>query len=290
MILIGRKRRINFPAKGFLHGHWTVHRLAAGIVHLGSAYKVLNGVIGQISLHSYIRDFLTQNTHHIVGKLAVDILLGTSFADKNILVILRQSKKVVPINSRPTTIPASKTTDWDVELSTVDVFKETPARMSATKTRNELRKAKQICLKKKGFRTVRIVFKETGLIYSEPTENVIRQGQLMEAKCIMEVRPSVLFDLLVPNVANIPVFVPKNMVFFTSSDSMVSIFDLEQIEKERCHTPTIIQATPRPPVQMDVRATTLYTNQVWKDTANTPPEFVSVLIRFINMLKQFQEI
>lgn len=59
--------------------HWTVRREAAGNVHLRSAFKDSIAIIGKIDLHVRIGDSLTEGTFRIVDKLALNILLGTSF-------------------------------------------------------------------------------------------------------------------------------------------------------------------------------------------------------------------
>lgn len=65
----------------------------------------------------------------------------------------------------------------------------------------------------------------------------------MPSKGIMEVCSKVPFDILVCNLANIPVHVPKDVLFCAYGDSMINIIDPEQVYKERRHTVATVQAT-----------------------------------------------
>lgn len=80
-------------AETFLPERWTIHRQAAGKMHLCTASKDLIDDIGKIDVHVRIGDYLTKATFHIVDELAINILFGTSFLDENILGMLSQSKK-----------------------------------------------------------------------------------------------------------------------------------------------------------------------------------------------------
>lgn len=72
---------------------------------------------------------------------------------------------------------------------------------------------------------MKVVSKEAGLLYFDPTETVIRQGSVIPAKGIMKVRPNVPFEILVVNVANILEHVPKHEVLPASTESIVDIVD-----------------------------------------------------------------
>lgn len=74
-----------------------------------------------------------------------------------------------------------------------------------------------------------------GLLYSEPTETVVRQRQLTTAKGIMRVRSNLPLDVLVVSVASSTVYAPEDIVLGVSSDSMVNIIDLEQVGRERLY-------------------------------------------------------
>lgn len=74
----------------------------------------------------------------------------------------------------PVSIPAPKRTDEVVRVSTTNASVATAPRVASTKTQVELRLDKIISLKPKNIGTVKVDAKETGLIYFELTETVIR--------------------------------------------------------------------------------------------------------------------
>lgn len=105
-ILTGHKSSPKFHSKSILA--WALDCLLTGRenVHLFSASKDSIDVIGKFNLHVRIVDSLTKATFHILDKLAVNILLVTSFINDDILGKLRQSKKLVPCKSKPVSILA----------------------------------------------------------------------------------------------------------------------------------------------------------------------------------------
>lgn len=113
----------------------------------------------------------------------------------------------------------------------VATFKAAPTRVTATKTKVDLRVAKQTWLEQKHIETVRFLSKETGLTYFEQTGRVFRQGQMMSAKGIVRFRPNVPFDILVDNLTNIPVHAPMHTLLCAPSDSMVDIIDSGKVGK-----------------------------------------------------------
>lgn len=84
---------------------------------------------------------LTQATFHVVDRLAVTILLGTSFIDQDIFRALPQSEKVVPRSSKSVSSLALKTTDANVIVVVAVAFE---GRLTATETQVELHVVKQI--------------------------------------------------------------------------------------------------------------------------------------------------
>lgn len=70
----------------------------------------------------------------------------------------------------------------------------------------------------------KVVFNGTGLIYFEPRGTAVQQALLMSTKCFMEVCPNVRLDILVTEVTNIPMYLPKKFLS-QSSDIMARIID-----------------------------------------------------------------
>lgn len=66
---------------------------------------------------------------------------------------------------------------------------------------------------------------ETKLFFCEPTQTVAQQRYLMLLKGVMEVCPTLSLDILVANLMNNTVHVPKQMVLCFSSDAKVNIID-----------------------------------------------------------------
>lgn len=115
-----------------------------------------------------------------------------------------------------------KTRDTDVNVSLTDAFEGTAARVTVTTGQVKLHVDKQIRLKRNDIRTVKIVSKETGILYSKQTETVVRQGHRMPAKYIKQAHSNVLFDALIAHSTNISVCVRKQMVLCAYRDSFVN--------------------------------------------------------------------
>lgn len=73
----------------------------------------------------------------------------------------------------------------------------------------------------------------------------------MPSKAFMEVPLNKPIDILVANVTNSPVYVPKNTVLSASRDSTVRNIDPEQVNKERHYTVPTTQPASKPPAQVD---------------------------------------
>lgn len=97
--------------------------------------------------------------------------------------------------------------------------------MFATNTRVKLRVAKRILQKPKEAGTVKLESKRIGLLYSEPTESVVRQEHRKSVKVIVEARPNVSFDISLPNLTNNYVNVPMNMLLSAFCISIVNTID-----------------------------------------------------------------
>lgn len=111
-------------------------------MYLRYASKVSIKNIGKIDLLIRIADPFRQSPFHIVDKLAVNILLGTSCLDKNIFSMVR-TKKVVPCNSKAASTLAPRITGTDVDVSIANASEATSATVLATKPQAELRVDKQ---------------------------------------------------------------------------------------------------------------------------------------------------
>lgn len=120
--------------------------------------------------------------------------------------------------------------------------------VTATCRQVELPLAKQILLKPREIRIVRVVSKRLGLLYFESTETIVRQGHLVPAKSIAEGHRNVQIYKLVNNHTNITVQVPKHFVICVSSDSMVYIIAPAKVDREHRHTAATIQAYSKLPV------------------------------------------
>lgn len=88
----------------------------------------------------------------------------------------------------------------------------TPARVTVTKTRAEVRVAKQVWLESSDIGTVKVLSNITGLLYFERTETVVQQEHRMPARGVMEVRLNVLLVVLVSSLTIIPVHAPKQIL------------------------------------------------------------------------------
>lgn len=102
-----------------------------------------------------------------------------------------------------------------------------PAELYAARVQTELLVSKQTWLNPKELGKVIVISKGTELLYFEPTDTVARQGHLMPAKSITEVRPNVPVYTLASNLSNHPVHVPEHIVPSRSSNSIVSIVEAE---------------------------------------------------------------
>lgn len=108
---------------------------------------------------------MTDTTFYIVDKLAVKILLGTSFTCKNILRILPQSEKVVSCNSKTVSILVPKILDEDVNVVVVVAFDTILVTVTTTKMAVELRVARKTWLISKTIGRVNITQKGAGFLY-----------------------------------------------------------------------------------------------------------------------------
>lgn len=128
---------------------------------------------------------------------------------------------MLPSNSKPISILAPKTTDADVSVIKADASEATPAKVTITRMHAELRVATQAWQIPKDIRKLKVVSKGTRLVYLGPTGIVFRQGHMISAKGIMEVRPNVSCDILVRSLTNTSVHKPKQMLLSAFTDSMV---------------------------------------------------------------------
>lgn len=111
---IGAQR--NLTAKDFTEKNRAVYRQAAGKVHLGSISKSLMNIIWKCVSRIHIGKFLRKAALEIADKLAVNILLETSFIYENIFAIIAQSKSVIPCNCKPVSLLSSKTSKITAKL------------------------------------------------------------------------------------------------------------------------------------------------------------------------------
>lgn len=105
--LLDAEGQNKLAAKAFLPKHWDIRWQAAETVHHRSASKHLIDVIGNIALYHRVGNSLAEDVLHIVKKLAVSILLKTSFNDEKTLGIWLKSKSVVPRKYKPVLIHAT---------------------------------------------------------------------------------------------------------------------------------------------------------------------------------------
>lgn len=106
----------------------------------------------------------------------------------------------------------------------------------------ELRLAEQIWLKLEDNEPVKFMPKETAVLYFEPAEAV----HLIPSKGNIEVRSSVVFDILVGNPASLLVHVLNQRIVFACSDSTVNTFHVEQVLNKLSHTVAAVRATLKP--------------------------------------------
>lgn len=135
-------------------------------------------------------------------------------------------------------------------------------------------------MKPKAIGAVKVLFTETGLPHIEPTETVAQQAHPMSTIGIMDVRQNVPFVILVGSLTIITVHVPKHVALCACGDSIASIIDTEQLEKERRHSPFHEKERPKlPDISKDGRF-----------SVSIAPEYAAFHTKFVNMLEQFQEI
>lgn len=142
--------------------------------------------------------------------------------------------------------------------------------------------------KAKKHRNSQSLFKGTGLLYIEPTGNFALQGPLKPVKGITDACTNIPYVILVANLTNVSVHLPKHTVLFASSNRLFSAIDPEQVEKERHHTVTTVHTTLKQTFQEYKDANDTSINEDWSDTINIPPEYAAYRSRFANMLQQFQ--
>lgn len=128
----------NLIAKVFLFEHCSAHRQSAGNVYLRTAFNDSIDVIMNTTLHACIWDSLMKATFHIIEKLVFNCLFGSSFVDRNVLVILTKSKNVLSCNSKRYTWLDPITTHTDKIVSMVTASEATPSRVIASKRQVEL--------------------------------------------------------------------------------------------------------------------------------------------------------
>lgn len=116
-----------------------------------------------------------------------------------------------------------------------------PRRGTATKTKAELRVVNQAWLKPGDIGTVKYLWKVAGLLYLKAMEDVVRQVRLIPVECIIEVRRSVPFDIIVATLTKTTLHVPKHMETFATEDSMVNIIDPGEVHKELRHSVATVQ-------------------------------------------------
>lgn len=182
-----------------------------------------------------------------------------------------------------------KTTKKDVNVVVAAASEAKSVVVTTTKTQVELLVGMQTRLETRIIGSSNVVFNGTALLYFELTQTVVRRGHPMSARAIMEINPSVRFDLLVANEPNIAVHVPKHMVRRSSTDNMLYIVDPEQVYRGRSKTVAALQAKSKPLVHVHERLDAPNIRKYWTNIVNIPPEYASYRTRFTNIVEQFQE-
>ena len=195
-------------------------------VSMTSASKDKMNLVGVIPIVIRLGDLKVRVWFGVIEELAVPVLLGTSFADRFIQGIFPQERKVVPNDSGPVAILSTLVKDPETNLLVEQDPLLCVKDQSDDKREIRFRVAKKRTIPPMSEAPVTVTTNAGGLMMLSPHPNLFKSRTALTAQGIMEVVPHTPFKVLVANLSNKPVDIPKHTIIAVGSDLPEKIVEL----------------------------------------------------------------
>ena len=185
--------------------------------NLGDANGQPLRVAGAVKLYVRLGDTMFTTAFVIVERLAVDVILGTTFMNRNVKSIecMRQrirfrDDRTLPILTSDTlTTPAKDATVRDKEERPPTIPTGPPNNFQDS---NTVRLARGITIPAMAQLAARVTTKAAGLVFLDPKQALLQRHRVRTANGIVEARPDIPFPIVLANFGKRPVHLPKGTV------------------------------------------------------------------------------
>ena len=172
---------------------------------------------GAVKLYVRLGDAMYSTAFVIVEHLAVDVILGTTFMNRNVKSIecMRQrirfrDDRTLPILSSDNVTTPEK--DVDARVKEEGAKPEPFGPPNNFHTSNTVRLAKGVTIPAMAQLPVRVTTKAAGLVFLDPKMALLHRHRVRTANGLVEARPDVPFPVVLANFGKRPVHLPKGTV------------------------------------------------------------------------------
>ena len=193
---------------------------------------------GVVRLFVRLGNTFFQTTFVVVERLAVEVILGTSFMNRNIKSIECMRRRVrlrddgvIPILS--TDRLSSPKEDVGASGPSKEAQPEVAEPLSNFETTNVVRLAQGITIPAMSQLPAKVVTKAAGLVFMDPKPSLMDKHAVRAANGIVEARPDVAFRISLANFRQRPVHLPKGtVVAYAKRNPATPIFALGNLGQD----------------------------------------------------------
>ena len=172
---------------------------------------------GAIQLRVRFKNTIFTATFIVADKLAVDVILGTCFMNKNVKAIECMTGKIV-FQRNKTRVPIlDSRTGSPIEMQSSEKKRTEGAQSTGTSSNNlqtshVIRLSKRVTIPALSQLAVKVSTPAGSLVFIEPKNAIFHKHQVRTANGVADVMPNVSFDIVVANFSRKPKSLPKNTV------------------------------------------------------------------------------
>ena len=231
---------MNVIRRSALPEGWEANRIAAtDLPALGDANGKPLRVNGAVRLQVRLGNTFFRTTFVVVEHLAVEVILGTVFMNRNVKAIecmkrrirLRDDGYVPILSADQLSDPARDAAIRAEGMENPAVEQNEPA--SNFEVSNVVRLARGLTLPAMAQLPAKVTTKAAGLVFLDPKRSLAQRHGIRAANGIMECRPDVPFSIALANFSKTPKYLPKGtIVAYAKRDPATPVCALGQLGRE----------------------------------------------------------